>query len=296
MKPTAVGAVVVMVLWASCYPLISLSLAYAPIMLTAFLRAAVSGLALVVLALLLKRPMPKSVRDWCLIAMIGFTATSIGFWGMFYAGSLVSPGYATVLTNTQPILASVLGWYFLHERPGKLSLGGILLGFFGILVISANSLVDQNSQAIRGIVYILIAATGIAVSNILLKKLSNRSDLIFSMGFQLLIGSIPLGFMGISTWPGEFFDWNWNYIWILITLAIPGTAVPFVLWFWLMSKAPLYKLNVYSFLTPVFGLYIGYVYFSESLTLYQWLGVAIVITAITLVTVESRKGDNPLTS
>ena len=289
MNSTVVGAVVVMVLWASCYPLISLSLPYAPVMLTAFLRAALGGFSLVLLAVLLKRPMPKSVRDWILIAMIGFTATSIGFWGMFYAGSLVSPGYATVLTNTQPILASVLGWFFLRERPCKLSIIGVLLGFFGILVISANSLIDQNSQAIQGIVYILIAAAGIAVSNILLKKLASKSDTLFAMGFQLLIGAMPLGILSVPSWAslGQI-NWSWNYALILTSLAILGTSVPFILWFWLMRKAPLYKLNVYSFLTPVFGLYLGYVYFSESLAFSQWLGVVIVIAAITLVTFENR--------
>lgn len=289
MKSIAVGAIAVMVLWATCYPLISLSLPYAPIMLTAFLRALVAGLALVCLAIFLRRPMPKSARDWSYIVMIGFTATGIGFWGMFYAGSLVSPGYATVLTNTQPIFASVLGWYFLRERLGRVSIVGILLGFSGILVISADSLVAKDSQAIKGIIYILVAAAAIAVSNILLKKLSNRSDLIFSMGFQLLIGAIPLGLMSLPSWFIVAVDWNLSYFWILMILAIPGTAVPFVLWFWLMEKAPLYKLNIYSFLTPVFGLYIGYVYFSESLTSYQWVGVAIVITAITLVVTEGRR-------
>lgn len=253
-------------------------------MVTAFLRAAVAAFALIFLAIFLKRPMPKATRDWSYIALIGFTATSIGFWGMFYAGALISPGYATVLTNTQPIFASVLGWYFLHERLSNTSILGVFLGFSGILVISADSLVAQDSQAIQGFIYVLIAAAGIAVSNILLKKLSNKTDLIFSMGFQLLIGSIPLGLMAVSNSSIEFVDWSWSYVWILATLAIPGTAIPFILWFWLMGKAPLYRLNVYSFLTPVFGLYIGYVYFSETLTFYQWIGVAVVVLAIKLVT------------
>ena len=223
--------------------------------------------------------------------MIGMTATSIGFWGMFYAGSLISPGLATVLTNTQPIMATVLAWYFLHERIGKAPTAGILLGFLGIIVISADSLLLQNTQASRGVIYVLVAAVGIAVSNILLKKLANKVDVISAMGFQLLIGSIPLAFAGVSSETLESVNWSWSYSWIIVVLAIPGTAVPFILWFWLMDKAPLYKLNVYSFLTPVFGLYIGHAYFSEFLTFPQWFGVAIVIVAIAFVTVGGRRKD-----
>jgi drug/metabolite transporter (DMT)-like permease len=55
-----------------------------------------------------------------------------------------------------------------------------------------------------------------------------------------------------------------------------------------MDTAPLYKLNVYSFLTPIFGLYLGYTYFSESLSPIHWLGVFLVIAAIPLVNSSTR--------
>ncbi len=110
------GAVFTMVLWAICFPLISLSLPYAPIMLTAFLRAAIAGFFLIVIAWMLGRPFPKSTKVCLYILGIGLTATSIGFWGMFYAGSLITPGLATVLTNTQPLIAGLLGWHILGIR------------------------------------------------------------------------------------------------------------------------------------------------------------------------------------
>ncbi|WP_198325186.1 EamA family transporter [Permianibacter aggregans] len=53
-----------------------------------------------------------------------------------------------------------------------------------------------------------------------------------------------------------------------------------------MEKAPLYQLNVYSFLTPIFGLYFGYMFFSESLSFAQWLGVILVIFAIPLASIS----------
>lgn len=84
------------------------------------------------------------------------------------------------------------------------------------------------------------------------------------MGFQLLLGSIFLGLLMLLQAPLPSLNWRWEYTWILLTLAIPGTALPFIVWFWLMDKAPLYKLNVYSFLTPVFGISFGYAYFSEN--------------------------------
>ena len=277
-----------MLLWAICYPLITLSLPYAPIMLTAFLRAALAGMILIVLAKLLGRSMPKGLTVWIHIIVIGLTATSIGFWGMFYAGSLISPGLATVITNTQPMIAAVFGWYFLDERLSKTSAVGIIAGFIGILIISVETVLVENSQMIVGILYILIAATGVAISNVLLKKLSNKADILYTVGFQLLIGAIPLGLLTVNLPDNYQIPLNLSYLSVLLALALLGAALPYILWFWLMDKAPLYKLNVFSFLTPIFGLILGSVYFSESLSLYQWGGVFIIVVAILWVNKFSK--------
>jgi drug/metabolite transporter (DMT)-like permease len=272
-----------MALWAICYPLISLSLPHAPIMWTASLRSLIAGSVLVFIALQLKRPIPNEIKMYAHILAIGLTATSIGFWGMFYAGSLITPGLATVLTNTQPLIAGLLGWYFLDERMGKRALFGTLIGFAGIFVISAGSIFTADSRSLKGITYVVIAAMGMAVSNILLKKSAMKVDVLFAMGFQLLIGSIPLCLFAFFQASSSEVILNWDYVWILLLLALPGTALPFILWFWLMNLAPLYKLNVYNFLTPIFGIYFGYTFFSESLSLIQWLGVILVIGSVPLV-------------
>lgn len=280
--PVSMGASVTMVLWAICYPLISVSIPYAPVMFTAFFRAASAGIFLILIAFFLKKPFPHRKKDWAYICAVGFTATSVGFWGMFYAGSLISPGLATVLTNTQPIIAGALGWYFLQERMETVSLIGISLGFLGIVIISVGGLTWEN-ELITGIVYILVAATGVATSNILLKRMENKIDTLYAMGFQLLIGSIPLAIIASIIGGVGAVNWHWEYVLTLFSLSLVGTAAPFVIWYWLMTKAPLYQLNVYSFLTPIFGLAFGFIFFNEALTINQWLGVLLVIVSITLV-------------
>lgn len=231
--------------------------------------------------------MPRHPVDYAYIGAIGFTATTIGFWAMFYAGSLVSPGIATVIANSQPLIAAALGFYLLNESIGKPGLLGMILGFTGIVVVSLESLTIAGSAPAIGIGFVIVAAAGIAVSNILLKKVSLGIDIFYAMGLQLLFGSIPLGMLALFQTPVPMLEWSPEYIVIVLTMAMLGTALPFALWFWLMSKAPLYKLNVFSFLTPVFGLYFGYAFFSESLSLIQWLGILLILAAIPLVTLTS---------
>ncbi len=208
---------------------------------------------------------------------------------MFYAGSLIDPGLATVITNTQPLIAGILGWYFLKERMTTVPFIGTVIGFIGIVIISLNSPAHSEKQILLGIGFVLMASAGVAVSNVLLKKIAGQVDVLFAMGFQLLIGAIPLGVLAYYTTSPDSINWKMDYTLILLALALFGTALPFILWFWLMQQAPLFKLNVYNFLTPLFGIYLGHTYFSESLTTIQWLGATLIIIAIFLVTVINGK-------
>ena len=280
------GATLTMLLWAMCFPLISISQTYAPIMLTATLRAIIAGGFLIFFAGLLRRPIPNTTRSYAYLSAIAFFATSVGFWGMFYAGRLISPGLATVLTNTQPLIAGLLGWCILNERVGKQSLVAYAVGFLGIVVISGDSIYSSDPQSLSGITYVVIGATSIAISNVLLKTIASHVDVLYAMGLQLLLGALPLLLLVLLQAPMTIQCCDIKYLWLIVLMAVPGTALPFAIWFWLMEKAPLYQLNVYSFLTPIFGLYFGYMFFSESLSFAQWLGVILVIFAIPLASIS----------
>jgi drug/metabolite transporter (DMT)-like permease len=55
------------------------------------------------------------------------------------------------------------------------------------------------------------------------------------------------------------------------------------LWFALLARAPLNRLNVFSFLTPVLGLLIGFMFFEERLQPVQILGIVVVIIGIAMM-------------
>ncbi|MEZ5489257.1 MAG: DMT family transporter [Gammaproteobacteria bacterium] len=287
-------ATTVMFLWALCYPLISIGLEYSPPLLLAFVRALISGLALILMARLLRRPPIKGKGNWATIVVIALTATTAGFWGMFYAGGILSPGLATVLTNTQPLIASALGWYVLMERFGKKSFIGLTLGFSGIVVISIGSMNLQGGELVRGIGYVLFASTGIAISNLFLKRISTQVDSLYAMGWQLILGALPLAFMSFYLEDLTHFQFTLGLVVSLLLLSLFGTSLAFVLWFWLLARVPLYQANAYSFLTPILGLLIGFLFYSESLTIPQILGALAVIVGISIVNTtrisESQSG------
>ena len=288
----AFGAVIVMLLWSLCFPLINVGLDSSPPMLFAALRALIAGLLLLLIASYLHRPFPKSPTIWLAIVVIGLTATSLGFFGMFYGGGLVSPGIATVLANTQPLIAVLIAYYWLNEALGKRQKYGLMIGFLGIILISINFGGSEIDISRSGVMYIIIGALGVAFGNVTLKWLAGKGDIWVLMGLQLVIGSVPLFVLYLLFESTQTLSWNLSFISSLLVLSIFGTALVAVLWFVLLARVELYRINVFTFLAPVFALIIGNLYFDESLERLNIIGVFLSLIGIYLVSYQPSKNIN----
>ena len=136
----------------------------------------------------------------------------------------------------------------------------MLAGFAGIVLIGGPSVSGDESQ-MMGIAYILLGAIGVAISNVTLARIAGRIDVFRAMGWQLVIGSVPLGVLSVLTEDFTAIQWSPEFVLTLLTLSVAGTSAVFVLWFWLLHRAALSRLNVFTFLTPIFGLLMGMVFF-----------------------------------
>lgn len=271
----------IMLLWALCFPLISLGLAYASPLVLAALRSVVAGLGLLIVGKLTRRSMPRGWRLWLSLFGVGIGTTSIGFGGMFLAGGLISPGIATVLSNTQPLISAVIGFFVLGEILGPRRRVGLVLGFAGVLLISAfSSNNDSSSISLLGVSYVFLGALGVAIGNILMKKLAGQVDVIVATGLQFLLGAIPLFILAQFFEGAENTIWNFSFVILLLALALFGTALVYILWFSLLSKIELNRLNTYTFLTPVITLIIGFIFFDEQLIWIEWAGIVVIFAGV----------------
>lgn len=281
--------VVVMGLWASCFPLITLGLDLAPHLAFAALRAALAGACLLALGAALRRPLPRGWRSWGLIGAVALGATSLGFLGMFHAAEFVSPGLATVLANAQPLFAAILAYSLLGERLGALGKTGLLAGFIGIAVIAWPGLASDDIQGYTlGIAYVVLAAIGVATGNIAIKQLAGRVDPVMAMGLQLLLGAGPLAILSFLTEEVSATSWSADFIVLLVVLSLFGTSLAFWLWFTALEEVELSRANAFTFLVPVFGLAIGAAFFDERLGWTQLAGVIVIVAGIALVQRDAR--------
>tara|TARA_R110000787_G_scaffold200269_2_gene311294 strand:- start:707 stop:1600 length:894 start_codon:yes stop_codon:yes gene_type:complete len=289
---TIAKIILVMLLWAACFPLITAGIEFAPHLTFATLRAFLAGLTLTILALALRKPLPRQPRIWAMVTVVGLGATSLGFLGMFHAAEYVSPGIATVIANTQPLLAAALAGIVLNERLTAHGKAGLILGFLGILVIASPRLFSGGQESyIIGVAYIILAAVGITISNVLIKRIVGNVDALMAMGLQMLIGSVPLALGAWATEDPATIQWSITFVGALLGLGLFGTALVYWLWFSVLEKTPLNRANAFSFLIPIFGLTMGTLFYGETLGWPQLVGIVLTILGVGMVT---RRGTRPV--
>lgn len=270
---------------ALCFPLVTLGLEHAPHIAFATLRAMIAGLSLAIIAAILRRPIPTDVGSWVALCAIGLGATTLAYFGMFHAAEFVSPGLATILTNTQPLIAAVLAFGILSERLRPAQYMGLGIGFLGIVTVAMPRIgFGDGFGDVVALSYVLLAATGLAVSNVLMKTIRSRIDPLVAMAAQLLLGALPLAILALLTeQPGEI-HLSLGFVLALVFLALPGTALSYWLWFWVLGRIPLSYANAFTFLTPVLALLLGVIVFDEQVG--PLLIVGLFLTGIGVVLVE----------
>ena len=281
--------VLVALLNAGCYLLIALGLRDAPHLTTAALRALTAGVGLALPAALERRPLPRTMRAWLMLIGIGLGTTTLGFLGMFHAAPIVPPGLATVVSSAQPLVAALLARAFLRERITPAQGAGLLLGFLGIVVMSLPYLLSANPlRFARGIVYVVFAAAGVAMGNVLTKAVARYLDPLVAMSSQALLGAIPLALGAALLERGSAYGWTAASIATLLALGLLATALSNWLWFAALERLTLSHANAFNFLTPLAGWIAAVSFFGERFDAISLIGLALALAGVALVNGAGR--------
>jgi O-acetylserine/cysteine efflux transporter len=217
-----------------------------------------------------------------------FTALKVGM-----TGSL-----ASVLMQTQVFFTAILGYLLLHERPGRPLQWGLLLAALGIACFSANYIgpdAGGGATTVAGFVLNLCSAAMWAASNIVARKAQRESAGFDPLAFVVWSSLVPvLPFMLLS-W---LFDepaarWHWTSAnfsnWLAVAyLGWMATVLAYGMWTALLKRHPANRVAPFSLGVPVVGLAAGMLLLGESITAWQWAGIALVVAALACVMLGAR--------
>lgn len=273
-------------MWSSAFTSARIAVAYAPPFLLLSVRFAISGLLAVALARMLGQGLPETRRQWLAIALFGIFQNAAYLGLNFLAMQTVEASVAVIIASTLPLLVAAASWALLGEKLRPMAIAGLAAGLGGALIIMGGRL--SAGTDLRGVAYCVAGVLALTAATLLVRGTGSK-NLLMIVGLQMLVGSaalLPVSLM-IETW-----QVTWTRPLILAftyTTLIPGLAATLV-WFQLVGRIGATRAATFHFLNPFLGVAIAALILAETLTVQDFLGVAVIMAGILAVQTSRLPG------
>ena len=278
---------VLSLIWASAFFNIKIATySFGPITI-AFLRVLFGAIPVLLLCYFKNIKVEAFSEDWHWFAIIGFINLVAPFFLIAYGVKSVQSNLAAILMSTTPLSSTVLGhFYTKNEKFNFIKTFGILIGFSGILYLfSDNLLIDKNN--FFSAILILVGSTCYVVGGVLTLKISKKRN-------ENVTGSILIWAVIILIPLVSLIEQPWNTIPRLdstisvIYLGLVSTGLAWLLRFRILVNNGLIFQSQVSYLIPIFGTILSYIFLKELITIKVLISLIAVVVGIYFV----RKADN----
>tara|TARA_B100001109_G_scaffold158633_1_gene129126 strand:+ start:503 stop:1390 length:888 start_codon:yes stop_codon:yes gene_type:complete len=252
-------------IWASAFFNIKIATySFGPVTI-AFLRVFFGAIPVLLLCYFKNIKVEAFSKDWHWFAIIGFINLVAPFFLIAYGVKSVQSNLAAILMSTTPLSSTVLAhFYTKNEKFNLIKTIGILIGFSGIVFLfSDNLLIDENNFV--SALLILLGSTCYVVGGVLTLKISKKKNenVTGSILIWAIIILLPLTFL--IEQPFETIPRTDSLV-SAIYLGIVPTGIAWLLRFRILTTNGLIFQSQVSYLIPIFGTILGYIFLKELIT------------------------------
>ena len=233
------------------------------------------GFGALVLSLVPKRaPRPVSNDDRSRMRLLAVIWVAVPLTIFPIAQQWVDSSIAGMLNGATPIFTAIIASILLRALPGRLQIGGLLIGFAGMAAIALSTSSGGTSAAI-GVALILLATIGYGASTNIVAPLHqaygslNVMSRVLNLGFLLVT---PFGIYGLTQ-----SSFSWPSLLAVLAVGALGTGLAFVMMGNLSGRVGPTRSSFITYLIPVVALILGVVFRDEVVTAVAVVGSALVI-------------------
>jgi drug/metabolite transporter (DMT)-like permease len=280
----AAAIALLIAIWGTTWAAIRIGLDDLPPLTSLAARFAISGLVLLALMPAFGvrlRPDRRVLGLWLANGTLTFGLSyGIVYWGE----QRVPSGLTALLFATFPLFVSVLGHFFLPgERMHPRGVAGTLVGFAGVVVIFSEDLSRLGGPGVSTAAAVLLGAPALSsVANVAVKRYGRGVHPLSLTAVPLLGAAAAIGVVAVFAEADRTVRWTPAAIGSVVYLALFGSALAFVVYFWLLDKLPATRLSLITYAVPVVAVAVGTLVLDERLTARIVAGAALVIAGVAL--------------
>ena len=267
----------VALIWGSSFLLMDIGLeAFEPGLIT-LLRVGLGAAALWLV------PAARSTHidraDWPRVVALSVIWVAVPFSLFPIAQQYINSAIAGMLNGAVPIFAAVVAVVMLRRLPRAVTIAGLVIGFTGVVAISAPSVGEGGTEALGvALVVVATACYGLAIN--IAAPIQQQYGSIGVMARMLALATLwtaPLGIIGATD---STFEWA-PFVAVAVA-GVLGTGIAFVFMGTLVGSVGSTRASVLTYLIPVVALILGVVFRGDVVAPIAVAGVAMVIAGAVL--------------
>ena len=275
---------VLSILWGGAFFFSEVALRDLPPFSVVFLRLALGAAALWVVFLATVPSDQRQNLPWAAFAMMGLLNNAIPFSLLVWGQTEISSSLASIINAGTPFFTVAVAYMFLKdERLSAIKIGGVIVGFIGILVLFGPEALSGDISGFWGQVACVGATISYAFAGVYGRRFGGLPPLATATG-QVTCSSLillPLVLLVDQPWALPVPGWDvWGSV---LGMAIGSTTIAYILFFRILQTSGATNVMLVTFLVPVSAIVLGTLVLGEVLLPKHLVGMALIGAGLAVI-------------
>jgi drug/metabolite transporter (DMT)-like permease len=219
---------------------------------------------------------------WPWLILLAVTNQVAPFTLITWAQSHITSSLAATLNATMPIFTVMIAHTIATERPDLEKVAGIIVGFFGALILIGPGMGDVTSSDTLGQFAVLGGAALYAVSTVIARE-RLTGDAISLATVQMVAGVAIIWPLALAVDGTPTMDVSAAAGTSWVVLGIIPSAAAFIVFYWLIQRATATQVSVVSYLIPLVATVLGWAVRGDPVGLNLLLGLLLILVGMAIV-------------
>jgi drug/metabolite transporter (DMT)-like permease len=289
---------IVVVIWAINFIAAKIGLRSFPPLTMASFRVCAAGVVMVPFYLCVKRLRLAAFAEGAPARNRGFTRRDVwtflylGFFGVsvnqfcFTLGlRYTSVSHSAVIVGMGPIYTLILAVLLRLERATWHKAVGMAIAFTGIAVLASEHGISAHSASLLGDAITMTGSVGFATYAVLGKRVAGEYDALTMTAYNHFAGALVLLPLAVhQAWmlraTGNWRAVQWEAWAAILYMGVFGSAVAYLLYYWLLRYLEASQLSAFTYLLPVLATILGILTLGEKGSWMQLVGGALALGGV----------------
>jgi len=233
-----------------------------------------------------EHPAPVGRRDAAAIVFLGvigyYFSSFVDFLGLQY----ISAGLGRLILFLYPTLVVLLSFAFLRKRPSGRELVALVVTYSGIALVMSNVLAGSAANLPLGAALVFASAVGYAIYLVAGSQVVRRVGSMRFTAYATTVASVFCIAQFFLLRPVSALEMPTQVYGLALTMALASTVLPVFITSEALRRIGANQVALVGALGPVTTIFFGWLGLDERMTPVQWLGAALVLSGVLLVSVR----------